>query len=741
VDIKNNTQGNSNGVDIRSILLKFLSKWYFFVAGICLSLVLTKIYLRYQENIYSVSTTLQLKAYTNSYRTLGGLELFTPTDNITDEIQLIKSYDMISKVIKKLDFDVSYFHQGDIRTIEFYKDAPFKVVLDTSSYQLAGVPIEITILGPNKYKIEAFAHIADIVDINTKKIEGKARKIKIQKILKFGEAFKSENLSFKIFLKDPYYKQPEGKLMFLINNPEVLTNFYKNRLVINPLMKESSILKLSVSGPLLEKDIDFLNKATEVYIQDGLDEKNKIATNTINFIDDQLGKISDSLRTAEKEIEKFRSKYNYQETSQGLEKALSKLDDLGNQKADMLMKSEYYQYVLDYIHSNKDIKEIVAPSSIGIEDEILSNLINELIKLKTERTVLSQSTSGRNPYIKDLDRKINTTTETLYENVNNILKVSNIPIKNLSKRMSEIESSLRGMPEQDRLWLDIQRKFNLNNHLYNFLLEKRAEAGITRASTKPDHVVVEKASVLNSTHLSPKISSIYNTAIFLGLIIPLALIFIIDFLNDKIKSKEDLNRRTRIPLFGIIGHKETKSNLVVAEKPKSGIAEAFRSVRTNISYLAPDKQNKVILISSSVSGEGKSFFSVNLANIIAISDKKTILIGADLRKPKIYDDFGLSNTYGLSTYLARKCEIDQAISQTHIPNFDILSSGPIPPNPSELLGSKKMEDLIMKLKGIYDYIIIDTPPIGLVVDGFNLMKFADINIYMVRHKAIECWRK
>lgn len=730
----NNSNGN-NTPNIKGIIFRVLSKWYLFILGVAIAIGIAKIYLRYQDNIFNVSSTLHFKTGSNNtYRNLGGMDLFASRTSLGDEIHVIRSFDMISKVIKELDFDVSYFHQGDIRRVEFYKNAPFRVVLDTSSYQLAGFPFNITILNGNEYRIQANFGSADIVDVTRNTIEGKAKGGSINKVLKFGEPFKMENLAFTIYLADPYYKQPVGQLFFYINNPEHLSNNYKNRLSISPIYKGSNILKLSVSGPLVEKDIDFLNMAMQVYIRDGLENKNTIATNTISFIDSQLEKISDSLRRNERQIEDFRTRFNYKGSQQGLDKAVDKLDQLESEKAEMFMKLEYYQYVLDYIKNNKDLKQIVAPSSIGIEDGILSGLIKDLILLQTEKAILTESTSDKNPYIKDLDKKIKTTTETLYENVHNILKVSNIPIKNINGRIHEIEKSLSSLPEKDRLWLDIQRKFNLNNHLYNFLLERRAEAGITKASTKPDHEVVEKASWRSAHQVAPNTGSVYNLAVLLGLLVPLALVMGLEYLNDKIQSKEDLLNRTNIPILGVIGHKNMSSNLVVAEKPKSGIAEAFRSVRMNLSYLASQKKSKVIVISSSVSGEGKTFFSVNLSNIIAVSNKKTLLIGGDLRKPKIYDDFNLSNLKGLSTYLSHKASLKEIINKTDIENFDIITSGPIPPNPAELLGSEMMVDLLQELKNIYEYIIIDTPPIGLVADGFDLMKHADINLYIVRHK-------
>lgn len=719
-------------IDYKALFFYVLSRWYFPLLGLVIGWGAARLYLRYQENVYTVSATLQFKAQASS-KTLGGLELFTRPTNMSDEIHLIRSHDMISRVIANLDFDVSYYHKGDIRVTEFYKNAPFKVVLDSSSFQIAGRPFFITILGPNEYRLEADLSSGTVVDIKNKTNEGVSAPEKINKVFRFGEPLKMANLSFTIYLQQPNYNKTEGSLYFMINRHDLLTNSYKNKLAISPVSRGSSILRLSMSGPLVQKNIDFLNMLNEVCIQEGLNEKNRIATNTIAFIDEQLRRVSDSLRTAERQIENFRSKYNYQESSRGMESVIARLEDLENEKASLQMKTEYYTYVLQYMRDNKDMKEIVAPSSIGIEDAILSNLINELIKLKSERAVLIQGTSEKNPYIRELDRKIGTTTETLHENVANILKVSDIPIRNINDRIRQLEKSLSGMPEQDRLWLDIQRKFNLNNHLYNFLLEKRAEAGITKASSSPDHAVVEKASWLNAYQIAPNSSGIYNMAMLLGFALPAGIIALIYLLNDRIKSKEDLLSMVDLPLLGVVGHKMMMSNLVVMERPKSAIAEAFRSIRVNLSYLASENSSKLVVVTSSISGEGKTFFSTNLANVIAISNKRTLLIGADLRKPKIFSDLGLENTEGLSLFLAGKAGIEDIINKTSIDNFDIIAAGPVPPNPAELLAGKRMDGLLAELKTRYDYIIVDTPPVGLVADGLHVMSQADITIYLVRH--------
>jgi capsular exopolysaccharide synthesis family protein len=268
-------------------------------------------------------------------------------------------------------------------------------------------------------------------------------------------------------------------------------------------------------------------------------------------------------------------------------------------------------------------------------------------------------------------------------------------------------------------------------------LEKRAEAGIAKASNLPDIKLLEAATGYSAWMVAPQTKNIYTMASIAGLLLPFLYIFLKSVTNNKITSKDSITNYTNIPILGIIGHSVSKSNLVVAENPKSGIAEAFRSLRVNLGYLSGAKESKLISITSSISGEGKTFCSINLATIIALAGHKTILIGADMRKPKIFADFGHANDKGLSTFLAGKHQLDEVIKTTNVQDLHFITAGPVPPNPAELMELPKLAVLVAELKKTYDFIVIDTPPVGLVSDAFSLLRQSDINIYIVRHKYTE----
>jgi capsular exopolysaccharide synthesis family protein len=722
-----------DSIDFKGILIKFFSRWYLFVIALLLSYLYAKVYIKYQEPIYRVSATILIKDESNSLKSVGGLDMFSENKNLHNEMGMIQSIDMITQTLDSLQFNVSYFWDGKVRKTEFYKDSPFRVVLDTSSFQITDIPFFITILPDKKFRLQAEINGAPVYDTKTNTIVSQSAKISINEIMVSGQRYKNENIAFTIYLDNPYFFQEDTKLYFEINDKNRLAHSYKSRLAVYPVSKESSILELAISGPLQKKDIDFINKISSVYISNGLDEKNKIASNTIKFIDDQLYLISSYLKDIEIELESFKTKNKIKGFENREELEYNKLGDLEKEKEMIVFNLKYYNYILDYIKSNRDIKDIVAPSAIGILDPILNPLISQLIQLRSEYTVASRNSTDKNPYSRDLQEKIRNTTEVLIENLNNIIVGSKLTLNNYNDRIQRLEKDLNILPKKERMLLNLQRKFNLNDHLYNFLLERRAEAGITKASNKVDNKILDKAGYLNSYKIEPKENLIFTSCFMIGLIIPFLFIVISDFLNDKILSKEELEKATAIPILGAIGHSNKNKNVIVLDNPKSAISEMFRSVRINLQYLAVEKNKKIIGITSSISGEGKTFCSINMAGIIALSGKKTLLLGTDLRKPKIYDNFNLNNEKGLSTYLSNQHSLEEVTYTSKVENLDVITAGPIPPNPSELLATQKAVELLKLLKQKYDFVIIDSAPLGLISDYLILQEYIDVHIYVVRH--------
>ncbi|MFO7477301.1 MAG: GNVR domain-containing protein, partial [Methyloceanibacter sp.] len=352
------------------------------------------------------------------------------------------------------------------------------------------------------------------------------------------------------------------------------------------------------------------------------------------------------------------------------------LRELESEKAQLMVKSKYYSSLKNYVQSTSNIEDgMVVPSAMGIDDPLTSSLIQELSTLYNEKAELLLTSTEKNPSVKSLDTRISYIKSALLENIENIVINSNIAIKDINDRLSTLNDRISTLPQTQRELLGIQRKYQLTDNIYNFLQQRRAEAQITKASNIPDNEVVDRARLLDSSPVYPKKSLNYIIAIILGIILPVVYILGKDYLNDKIIERKDIETITSVPIIGHVIHSNRLSTIVVAESPKSSIAESFRSIRTNLQFITKGKPQMTVLITSDMVSAGKTFVSINLASIFALYGKKTVLLGFDLRKPKIYQDFGLSNTEGITSYLINKSSYENIIQHSFIDNLDIIMAG------------------------------------------------------------------
>ena len=458
-----------------------------------------------------------------------------------------------------------------------------------------------------------------------------------------------------------------------------------------------------------------------------------MAINTIHFIDQQLTIIKDSLSVIERKLELFKSLHPDLEIVDQEYGTYFQKYKLDNSLSEQSVNIKYYRSLLSYLKNDKNTNSIVSPTSMGISNPELNNLINQLLQLYAKKGELQLTTTAKNPNYIAILSQINHTKKTIIENVNNLISSASIYEVDLIDRITTFDKKINKLPKAEKDYLILRRKYEYNEQTSIYLQQKRYEVSLAKAGTESDHKVIDFARLDSEEPISPRKSLAYFIALIFGIFIPITFISLRDFFSDTIRSKSDLLNSTNIPILGLIGHSDNATSLVVSNASKSIIAESFRALRTNIQYLAADKEKKVITVTSSIGGEGKTFTTMNLAAIIALSGHKTILIGGDLRKPKLHEDFKVDTSKGLSSYLINKSELAEVIEQTEVDSLDVIASGPTPPNPAELLDSKKMRDLIMELNKTYDYVIIDTPPIGLVTDGVILMQHADVNLYIVRH--------
>lgn len=707
-------------IDVKKYIAKIISNWYWFALALILTLSGAYLLNRYSDPIYGVNSSLLIREdNSSSYfddEMIPGLDLFKQGVNLQNQIGILRSYDLNKKVIEELDFDISYYSIGHIRNPELYQPVQLEVHVDTNYYQVYGEPIYVDVLSAEELNVYVDGDYG------------------FNKTVKYGEQISTDYFNFKITIRNPeaFYDVDKARYYFVINSTNHLVNKYRSKVSVGFLDEESTILNLSVQGFVAAKEVNFLNKLAEVYIRSGLEDKNQIAKRTIHFIDEQIHGVIDSLTIAEGKLEKFRTENRVIDLSQEGRSLYDQYEQLERERAVLVVESKYYSYLEEYLVGRQGVNDIIVPTSVGIRDQVLVSTIMQINTLNQQRLSVQMGSLKSNPRLDLIDSQIQGYKGVLTENVKNLQNTNKIGLDDINERIAILNVDIEKLPYNERKLISIQRKFNLNDQIYTYLLEKRAETGIMMASNIPAASVLDKARRELAWKVGPKTKMNYLIALVMGLFIPFLVIILRDFFNNKITSRKDIDGRTSAPIIGTVGHNAKESDLVVMDSPKSSISESFRTIKTNLQYLLVESDSRIITVTSTISGEGKTFCSVNLACIIAHSNKKTLLIGMDMRKPKMHSHFKMSNGVGLSNYLIGKKTIEEVVQKTADEYLDIIVSGPVPPNPATLLETKALEDLIAYAHKNYDFVVIDTPPIALVSDALLLAKHSDINLFVIR---------
>ncbi|HEX2919642.1 MAG TPA: polysaccharide biosynthesis tyrosine autokinase [Bacteroidales bacterium] len=723
--ISNLSPNKDDSVDLKRYFSLFISNWYWFVVSLFLAISVAYGINRWTEEVYTVSSTLLIKDDQNGALTeiFPGSEGFRSMQKVNNEIGILKSFNLNYRVILGLpEFHVVYTSVGrrGIAETRLYKTAPFIVKFDSLARQKLGEKINIKILSSEKFRLE---------------LNGDEN---YQKDLSFGERFNEKGFDFTINLRRDidfnYNQNASNKYYFYFVDPASLANQYRNKLSINPIDKEASLVTLSTAGFVPQQEADYLNTLMKVYLEFGLEYKNQTAAQTIDFIENQLGTISDSLKIAENDLENFRLVNKLINISREGTIIQDKLEQIDSERSRLLIQKNYYQYLKEYVDSKNENADVVSPSVIGITDQILIKMVEELAELQKQKKQLSINLNATSEPLLILNANISNARESIRENISNGLSNIEKAIDNSDKRLNNIDYEIKRLPSTERQMINIQRKFDINNTVYTFLLEKRAEAGIAKASNVPDNRIIDKAGFFSSYRIKPKRNQNLMTAIMIGLFLPLLAIVLIYSLNNKIIDKKDIEQATTIPIIGYINHNSQKTELPIVKNPGSTLSESFRSVRTNLKYFLREKECSVIAVSSTVTSEGKTFVSTNLATIFAMSGKKTLLIGLDLRKPRIHKIFGTTNDTGMSNLLTGREKFESILYKTEIDNLWYAPSGPVPPNPAELIESDYMKSLIDSARKEFDFIVIDTPPVAIVTDALLVSQYTDFYLFVVRQR-------
>ncbi|MES2519130.1 MAG: polysaccharide biosynthesis tyrosine autokinase [Bacteroidota bacterium] len=707
--------------DLRLFFLKYLRYWYWFIISFVLAGTVSYLYLRYTTPIYQLNAILLIKdekkGGMGQIDALKDLELFSGNKIVENEMEVLKSRSLIEKVVDDLNLTVNYFQEGKIRRDEeMFGTSPIWVQtgkLNTLAYEES---IFIKVLDKQKY---------EILDEDEKS----------KGVFTFSQNIKSDYGVFRVFLNDSLYRKVNDLIKVKFFSKELLIQKYQKDLLVELMNQKSSVLKLSIEDAVPNKGKAFLAKLLEAYTFSALSDKNHEATNTLQFIDERLKLITGELGDVEKDVETYKSSQGITDLSLEANLFLEKVKETDGKLNEVDIQLKVLDGVDAYLRSSQTG---IAPATLMVSDPVLTGLLAKLNELEIQKEKYARTTQAGNPLLETVNTQIANTKGAIRENIANQKQGFVITRNSLKTQNNKFESAIRTIPHKEREFVSIKRQQGIKESLFLLLLQKREETAITYASTVTDSRVVDDP-YSSPKPIKPQPNIIYLMGLLIGLILPSTVINLRNLLNDKIQSRKEIESETGLPIFGEIGKKpnDLKDNIIDI-KSNSFIAEQFRILRTNLQYTAGGVKSdigKVILLTSSTSGEGKSFVSINLAASIALLGKKVIVLELDLRKPKVSSYLGVSRERGISNYLIGQVDIENLILPTTLSeNMFVLPSGPIPPNPAELLANGKVEELLNTLKQKYDYVLLDTPPVGLVTDAIILGAYCDTAFYLIRHE-------
>jgi tyrosine-protein kinase Etk/Wzc len=709
-------------IDYLKIAKIILSRWYWIVGSVAICLIAANIYLWYIPKTYATGATMKFEEKKSEISDLIGIPTTSDrgtVSKIQSETIVLQSNALLLNAIKHLDYRISFYIVGRVlnRTNELYPQKPLDVEL---------------------IKFDSLNFFHDLVTFkpvskNSFSISYKSSGKDIKNVYNYNTPFTIGPTAFSI--KYPGNLPVTASYLFKLNSAEDFVGRVRGGLHTAETAKNSNIISLQEIDSNPQFAADALNAVMKEYLNYDRNQRRLSASQMIRFIDDQLEFLSNEVKGSTKSIEQYQNKKGITDVSSASTRAISAATDFETQisvlKIDQLAINQLKHDVI----SGKDNEGIIFTTGATLDPQ-LSQFITTLNSLLLSKTSLLKNYTPNSQVVQNVDQQILQLKNDALNNINSLLGLIENKIKYLQDELKPINQQLSEMPSTQRDLASLQRGFEVNDKVYSFLSEKKLDEQISSAGILPGATIIDLAQP-NFNPISPDEHGVKRSAEIFGLAIGLGLIILIRILNPYIYDKETIESLTTIPIIGVIRKfpeeiDEYSSQILAISKPKSVFAESVRSVRTNLSFLATDKKSKVICITSEVAGEGKSFVAVNLSSTLSLIDKKVILIAADLRRSKLHKTFQVPNDLGLSNYLANQCEITDIINHSSQSNLDFIISGPVPPNPSELLHSKRMIALIEDLTSRYDIVMIDTAPVGLVSDAIPLIKMSDINLFVIR---------
>jgi len=709
----------NQSVDFVKLLKKYLFHWPLFVIALALFIVAAFFYLKYAHPVYPINSTIEFKddksaASTNEKTGISTLDQISSPVIVENEIEVMQSKQIMFQVVNQLKLWVNYSQKDGLIVNDLYTSSPvsFDFVKTAGTIGPDGEKLEIILKNRNSFAL---------VDED-----------KVQHVFKYGQPIKSGFGTWQL-TATPALDGFIGSTIFIsIQDPDAVSDNYLSGLKVSMENKDAPFVNLALADQVPQRGKDILNTLMAIYNKNAINEKNRKAQKTIEFIDKRLDSISKDLYSTEKMVEVYKSSQGltdinsqsqtYVASQQATEKALNDID----------IQIEIINGIENFINSPKNKGE--QPSTTGLSDPGLNSLLDKLSDLQLKKDQMLATTPEKNPIFDPINRQIATLQGAIKDKITTI-KSGLISSRNQLKSFnSGFQSSIRKVPGQEREFTGLKRNSDVKEKLYTYLLEEKEEISLNYAASVSDAQIVDDAHAGKVKW--PKPAIVYVLAFILGLAAPAGLIYSRDSFDVRITNRKQIEDVVTIPILGELSYQESSTPIVISQgRGKFAIGEQFRVLRTNLYHVHnTNESGRVTLFTSSTGGEGKSFVSANLAVTLAYASRKTVILEMDLRKPKISVTFGLPTDHiGISNYLdGEKLKMEDIIQPSGIPGLDVIGCGSILPNPSELLERATLDELIVNLRQMYDDVIIDSPPIHLVTDALIISRVADASLYIMR---------
>jgi tyrosine-protein kinase Etk/Wzc len=702
-------------LSVRDIFYKYVRFLPLFLLSLAFALLIAWIYLRYATRIYGAGGTMLIKSEQTTRSNDKVEDILSGNNrmqNIQNEIEILKSRPLMERVVRKLNLEFSYTSIGKIKELNVYKQGPFLI----EGFKLAdsshGFEMKIKFLNENQFRINGDSPV-----------------------FVMGQVFENQHGVFRL-IKNKGVRAVQGAEFKVNWNPTiVMAGGLAGGVRVQPKTPGTFILLIGFQTTNGQMAADIVNNLMVQYDSLTVEQNNYSTDQMLGFIDGRLNILT-------QELDSLQLQYNRYKQANDLIDVESQSDDLfeklresdraiDEQRAKLTIAETIANYMSDKKNEFKRVD--LVPSSLGLEDVTLNELISSYNKAQLLRqSLVDGNTPLDHPLVRETEGQIELMRTRSLENLSNIRSVLAASIATLKRKTSFEESQLQSMPFKIKELVEMDRQIKTKEALYTLLQGKREEAAIGRASTISNSTVIDQASA-STVPVKPNKRAIQILAILIGLGLPAIIIFIGEVINDKVSTRFDIEKITSAPILGEVGHSYSDKTLIVNKTSRSMVAEQFRIIRSNLQYILPKTENPVILVTSSFSGEGKSFVSTNMGAVLALTGKKTIILEFDIRKPKVLSGLGMRKNAGISNFLVGKADLkDLVIPVPEHENLFVLPCGPIPPNPSELLLDAKVTEMFVWLRENYDVIYVDTAPVGMVSDAMTLGKFADCTLYLVR---------